>query len=270
MTRETDRDVLITLMVGRTVAEMYPKKKISLGEVVLEVKDFSLTGAFSDIRFALRRGEILGIFGLLGSGKDAIVEAIYGITERTTGDLVLKGSASSIRSPSQATKSHIGFVPIDRKKDGVALSMKVKENIVLANIDGLGNNLFINGTLFSQKARKWVKVLNIKTPGINTNTESLSGGNQQKVVLAKCLESGAQIIIMNEPTRGVDVGAKVEIYGIMEEICQNGGSIIMISSDIPEIMSLADRIIVVSKGAITAELEAGQYTQEKLLHAANL
>jgi len=269
-TRQTSRDQLITLMVGRTVAEMYPKQKIALGEVVLEVKDFELPGAFSDISFALRRGEILGMFGLLGCGKEEIIEAIYGITERASGELQLNGSAISVRSPSQATRSHIGCVPIDRKKDGVALSMRVKDNIVLANIDGLGKRLFINGALFNQKARKWVQALNIKTPGIDTGTSSLSGGNQQKVVLAKCLESGAQIIIMNEPTRGVDVGAKVEIYGIMEEICRNGGSIIMISSDLPEIMSLADRIIVVSKGAVTAELEAGQYTQEKLLHAANL
>jgi ABC-type sugar transport system ATPase subunit len=148
--------------------------------------------------------------------------------------------------------------------------MKVKENMVLANIEGLGKGIFINGTLFTEKAWKWVNALNIKTPGINTEVESLSGGNQQKVVLAKCLESAAQIVLMNEPTRGVDVGAKVEIYGIMEDICRNGGSIIMISSDIPEIMSLADRIIVVSKGAVTAELLAGQYTQDQLLHAANL
>jgi ribose transport system ATP-binding protein len=269
-TPQTSRDQLITLMVGRTVAEMYPKQKIALGEVVLEVKDFELPGAFSNIHFTLRRGEILGLFGLLGCGKDQIIEAIYGITERASGELLLKGGPASIHSPSQATRNHIGFVPIDRKKDGVALSMKVKENIVLANIGGLGKHLFINGLLFNQKARKWVRALNIKTPGIDTGAESLSGGNQQKVVLAKCLESGAQIIIMNEPTRGVDVGAKVEIYGIMEEICRNGGSILMISSDLPEIMSLADRIIVVSKGAITGVLEAGQYTQEKLLHAANL
>jgi ribose transport system ATP-binding protein len=216
------------------------------------------------------KSEILGIFGLLGCGKDEIVESIFGLLERDSGTIKILEKVINITSPYDSTRNKLGLIPVDRKNDGFALSMKVKENIVMANVHGLGDGWLINRKLYQKKAKRWIGALNIKTPSINTSTESLSGGNQQKVVLAKCLESEAKIIIMNEPTRGIDVGAKVEIYKIMETICENGGSILMLSSDFPEIMSLADRILVVSKGKITSKFSYGEYTQEKLLHAANI
>jgi len=268
-TGDTSREELITLMVGRAISEMYPKRRIEIGEPIFELRDFSLRGAFREVGFTLRGAEILGIFGLLGCGKDEIIESIFGLLERDAGTLWVSGKSVSIKAPFEATQNNLGLVPVDRKKDGFALSMKVKENIVMANVGGLGKGWMIDRRLYEDKAKKWVAALNIKTPSLNTITESLSGGNQQKVVLAKCLESGAKVVIMNEPTRGIDVGAKVEIYRIMESICEDGGSIIMLSSDLPEIMSLADRVLVVSKGRITAELAYGEYTQEMLLHAAN-
>jgi ABC-type sugar transport system ATPase subunit len=269
-TKVATRDELITLMVGRAISEMYPKQRIKVGEPVLSVEGFSLRGAFYDISFSLRKSEILGIFGLLGCGKDEIVGSIFGLLERDSGTLRISKQEVDIRGPYDSTQNNLGLIPVDRKNDGFALTMKVKENIVMANVKGLGDGWLINRKLYQEKAKKWIGALNIKTPNMNTTTESLSGGNQQKVVLAKCLESEARIIIMNEPTRGIDVGAKVEIYKIMESICENGGSIIMLSSDLPEIMSLADRILVVSKGKISARFTHGDYTQEKLLHAANL
>jgi putative xylitol transport system ATP-binding protein len=249
---------------------MYPKQRITIGPAVLAVEGFSLRGAFSDIHLSVRRSEILGIFGLLGCGKEELVEAIFGLREPDAGTLLLGGRPVTIRGPGDAARNALGLVPFDRKKDGFALSMKVKENIVMGNVEGLGAGWFIDRRLYAEKARKWIDALAIRTPGMDTGTESLSGGNQQKVVLAKCLESEAKIVIMVEPTRGIDVGAKVEIYGIMESICEGGGSIIMLSSDLPEIMSLADRILVIGKGRITAELAFGDYSQERLLHAANL
>jgi len=164
----------------------------------------------------------------------------------------------------------MGFMPIDRKLEGLALRLPVFSNITMANIDNIGSGFFINRDLEMKKSKKWVKDVNIKTPTLGTEVNSISGGNQQKIVLAKLLETGSRIFIMNEPTRGIDVGSKVDIYQIMESLCEAGAGIIMISSELPEILSMSDRIIVISKGKVTGEYKRGEANQEKLLHSATV
>jgi ABC-type sugar transport system ATPase subunit len=164
----------------------------------------------------------------------------------------------------------MGFMPIDRKLEGLTLTLSVSNNITMANIDNLGTGSLIDRELERKDAQKWVTDVKIKTPSLETDVNSLSGGNQQKIVLAKLLETGSRIFIMNEPTRGIDVGAKVDIYQMMENLCENGAGIIMISSELPEMLAMADRILIVSKGKITAEFGREEATQEKLLHAATI
>ncbi|HAX17905.1 MAG TPA: D-xylose ABC transporter ATP-binding protein, partial [Actinobacteria bacterium] len=234
-----------------------------------EVKELNAEG-LKDISFELRKGEILGIFGLLGSGRTSLVKALFGANPIKSGEIFIKGEKVSMKSPRNARDNKIGLVPLDRKMEGLALALGVKENITLANINELGKSFLINKRTETQKAEKWVNDLSIKTPGINTEVNSLSGGNQQKVVLARWLESGSEIIILNEPTRGIDVGAKIEIYKLMQDLCENGAAIIMVSSELPEILSIADRILVMSKGRFTEEYTKKEATEEKLLSAACL
>ena len=266
-TSETCSTDLVSMMVGRDIKDMYPKEKISIGEIVLKVKDLKAEG-IKNISFDLKKGEILGIFGLLGSGRTALVNALFGVNPIKSGIIILDGKNIKINNPRLAKNNKIGLVPVDRKHEGLALMLSVKDNITLANLKKMGSSFFINRKIEKQRAEKWINKLSIKTPSIHQEVNNLSGGNQQKVVIAKWLESGSNIFILHEPTRGVDVGAKVEIYKIMEELCKQGASIIMISSELPEILSIADRIIVLNKGTITDEFIGDEAEEEKLMHAA--
>ncbi len=267
VTGETNANELVSLMVGRDIKEMYPKREVPITEVVMEVKEMNAEG-LKDISFELRKGEILGIFGLLGSGRTSLVKALFGANPIISGEIFIKGEKVSMKSPRKARDNKIGLVPLDRKIEGLALALGVKENITLANINELGKSFLINKRIEARKAEKWVNDLNIKTPGIDTEVNSLSGGNQQKVVLARWLESGSEVIILNEPTRGIDVGAKIEIYKLMQDLCEKGAAIIMVSSELPEILSIADRILVMSKGRFTEGYSKKEATEEKLLSAA--
>jgi ABC-type sugar transport system ATPase subunit len=218
----------------------------------------------------LRAGEIVGLFGLLGSGRMNVLRALYGLDPCDSGTITVRGRAAAVASPSGALAAGIGYLPIDRKLEGLALSLPVSTNITMANIDRIGGGFFYNRQLERQKAEKWVRDVSIRTPDISTEVNSLSGGNQQKIVLAKLLETGSRIFLMNEPTRGIDVGAKVDIYQMMENLCEAGAGIIMISSELPEMLSMADRIIVIAKGQIKAEYSRQEATQEKLLAATTL
>ena len=268
-TRNTNENELVTSMVGRDIKDMYPKREVLIGEKIMEVKNL-ISDGFSNVSFNLRKGEILGIFGLLGSGRTSLVKALFGANKIKGGEIFIYGKKVNIKSPNIARGEKIGLVPLDRKVEGLALLMSVKENITLANIEDLGKNFLIMKSLEKEKAIKWINEIGIKTPTIDQEVNSLSGGNQQKVVLAKWLESGSQIIILNEPTRGIDVGAKIEIYNLMQDLCERGASIIMISSELPEILSIADRIIVMSKGRFTAEYSREEASEEQLLHSACL
>lgn len=266
-TADTDSNKLVEMMVGRDIKDMYPKREISIGKTVMEVKNLFAEG-INDISFELKKGEILGIFGLLGSGRSHLVKTLFGANKIKGGEIILNGKKLNLKGPSIARDEKIGLVPLDRKAEGLALIMGVKENITLANIKELGKSFLVNRRTERSKAQKWVKEIGIKTPSVSQEVNSLSGGNQQKVVLAKWLESGSKIIILNEPTRGIDVGAKIEIYKLMQDLCEQGDSIIMISSELPEIMSIADRILVMSKGRFTDEYLRKEASEEKLLHAA--
>lgn len=269
-TDKTNRMELISMMVGRELTEFYPKREVPIGETVLEVKGLTIQGIIEDISLTLKRGEILGLFGLLGSGRMNIVRALYGIDTYDSGEIVVEGEPVLITGPDVALQRSVGYMPIDRKIRGLALSLSVSNNITMANIDKLGSGVLIDKKLEQKKASKWVNDVKIKTPSLNTDVNSLSGGNQQKIVLAKLLETGSRIFLMNEPTRGIDVGAKVDIYQMMESLCEAGAGIVMISSEMPEMLSMADRIIVISKGKVTGEFNHKEADQEKLLHAATL
>jgi ABC-type sugar transport system ATPase subunit len=246
---------------------MYPKKEVEIGGTVMEVNNLKADG-FEDISFKLRKGEILGIFGLLGSGRSSLVKALFGANKIRSGQILINGKEVNIKNPSAARDKRVGLVPLDRKAEGLALIMGVKENITLANIKELGKSFLIDRKNERKRAGKWVDEVGIRTPSIDQEVNSLSGGNQQKVVLAKWLESGSQIIILNEPTRGIDVGAKIEIYKLMEDLCERGSSIIMISSELPEILSIADRIITMNKGVFTSQYLRNEASEEKLLSKA--
>ncbi|MCL5987207.1 MAG: sugar ABC transporter ATP-binding protein [Actinobacteria bacterium] len=267
-TSKTDRDELIRMMVGRELKDMYPKKKVPIGGIVLEVENLNVEDRLYDISFYLREGEILGIFGLLGSGRTELVNALFGAIPKLSGKIRVNGRVVNIKNPIDARANKLGLVPLDRKNEGLALILSVKENLTLSNIEDLGPGMLINKKNEEQKAIRWINEVNIKTPSILTEISSLSGGNQQKVVLAKWLESGSKIIILNEPTRGIDVGAKVEIYQLMENLCEKGAGIIMVSSELPEILSIADRIIVLNEGKLMAEFKQEEASQEKLMSAA--
>ncbi|MCL4416313.1 MAG: sugar ABC transporter ATP-binding protein, partial [Actinobacteria bacterium] len=268
-TTNTNENELVTLMVGRDIKDMYPKREVTIGKTVMEVKNLT-SDEFNNVSFNLRKGEILGIFGLLGSGRTSLVKALFGANKIKDGEIFINGKKVIIKSPNIARSERMGLVPLDRKAEGLALLMSVKENITLANIEELGKNFLIIKSLEREKAIKWINEIGIKTPTIDQEVNSLSGGNQQKVVLAKWLESGSQIIILNEPTRGIDVGAKIEIYNLMQDLCERGASIIMVSSELPEILSIADKIIVMSKGRFTAEYSRKEASEERLLHSACL
>ena len=269
-TSEAGMAQLISMMVGRELAEFYPKREVPVGDVLMEVNNLTIQGIIEDISFRLRAGEIVGLFGLLGSGRMNVLRALYGLDGYDGGRIIVRGSPAVIAGPNGALGHGIGYMPIDRKLEGLALTLPVSTNITMANIDRIGAGLVLNRKLERQKAGKWVQDVNIRTPDLATEVNSLSGGNQQKIVLAKLLETGSKIFLMNEPTRGIDVGAKVDIYQMMENLCEMGAGIVMISSELPEMLSMADRIVVIAKGRIAAEFSRQEATQEKLLQATTL
>lgn len=262
---ETTENELVNIMVGRKITDMYPKRKIPIGEIVLKVSDFSYKNIFKDVSFDLRRGEVLGLFGLLGSGITSLVRAIFGDFPTAKGMLKIKDEFVKVHNPIIAKKNSMGMIPLDRRSEGLFLDMDVKSNIIAANIDNIGGSVFLDRRIEKSEALKWISYFNIKAPSYDSEVRNLSGGNQQKVIIARWLESGSEIIILNEPTFGIDVGAKVEIYKLIEDLCEQGKSFILISSDIKEIMGIADRIIVMSNGRIVAECPQKEADSEKLM-----
>ncbi len=266
-TADTNKKELIEMMVGRTIEEMFPIGSREPGEVVFEVEDLS-GDDIHDVRFYIRKGEIVGLYGLMGSGRTAIVETLFAARERKTGIVKIRGKKVSASNPYQALKAGIAYLPAERKVDGLVLIHSVKANVSLASLDKIKRKLFLNLGKETRLVSDWIRKLNVKTPSLNAAVESLSGGNQQKVVFSKWMMTDPHVLILNEPTRGIDVGAKVEIYKIIEEFCKKGIAILIVSSELPEIMSICDRIYTVYGGRITAEMKKGEYTQEKLLYSA--
>ena len=261
---EIGRDDVIRLMVGRDLDETYPKEVMDAGRPVLEVKNLSRRGVLEDISFSVHAGEVVALAGLVGSGRTEIARCLFGADPWTSGDVILDGKPFHPRSPSDAIAAGIGFVTEDRKEQGVVLSLPVRENISLASLEKVSQLGFVRRGAERSEAQTSVKRLRVRTPSVEQRVGNLSGGNQQKVVLGKWLETPLKLLILDEPTRGIDVGAKREIYGIMNDLARDGVAILMISSELPEVLGMADRIIVVRDGRVAGSLPRSEATQEKV------
>ena len=261
------KEDMITKMVGRTIENEYPKRPHFVGAPLLEVENLN-SRKLHHVSFTLNRGEILGLVGLVGSGRTEIARAIFG-ADRVRGCRIrLDGKDVSINSPADAKKAGIALVPEDRKQQGLVLPFSVKSNISMAALAGLAKGGFLNRDGERQMAERQVAALGVKTPGIHTPVMTLSGGNQQKCVLGRWLETNSRVLILDEPTRGIDVGAKYEIYLLMKKIVENGGSVIMISSELPEVLNMSNRILTVSDGRITGEFDAEHTSAEEIMKSA--
>ena len=263
--KDTSIDEIVKLMVGRELKDYYPKriKADTKSKNILEVKNLNKEGLFSDINFTLKKGEILGVFGLVGSGRTEIVKAIFGALKFNEGEIYLEGKQLKTSGIENTIKHGIGLVPEDRHKEGLILCLSIMENLTLTVLRWMNRNGFIKLKEQEKTTIRFIKDLNIKTISKNTIISNLSGGNQQKVSIAKWLAAKSKILILDEPTRGVDIGAKAEIYKIMRDLTKQGLSIIMISSELPEILHLSDRILAVSKGKIACIFDNPENLKEE-------
>lgn len=265
---EVHREDLIHMMVGRELKDEYPKERFARGEEVLRVEGLGIDGAFQDVSFSLHKGEIMGLTGLVGAGRTEVARAIFGADKLHAGQIFLDGRPITVTSPQDAIRQGIGLLTEDRKTQGLVLGMSVRENTTLANLKDLVRFLFVDRGREREVTLKYVDDLRIKTPTIEQTAQNLSGGNQQKVVLAKWLFTGCRVLIFDEPTRGIDVGAKVEIYKLMNELVRNGVCILMISSELPEVLGMCDRILVMHEGRLAGELPRADADQERLMRLA--
>lgn len=269
MLAQTPQEELVRLMVGREIRDMYPKVEIPRGETVLEVQNLT-NQKIHDISFEVHAGEILGIFGLMGAGRTELCKAIFGAAPVESGEIRMHGKKVKIQTVSDAKKYGLAYLPNDRKAEGLLLQQTIRDNFASALIDRFTvcKGLIVDNQAITKNAENWVKKLNVSTPTIYKEAGALSGGNQQKVVVGKWLETNPEVIILNEPTRGIDVGAKVEIYTLMEELCKDGMAVVFVSSEQAELFGVADRIVVLSEGKKTGELTREQFDAEKLMQLA--
>ncbi len=267
-TPETDYDEIVSMMVGKNVSTLYPARDYHPNEIVFEVKNLRGRGV-RGVSLQLRRGEILGIVGLLGAGNIELSKLIYGVIPMKSGEIRINGAFADCSSPAKALRAGVGFVSDDRKQEGLVLIRSVRENISLPSLKKLVRRVFIDQRKEQEMVRQNIGKLNIKVSDPGQTVGNLSGGNQQKVVFAKVLETNPSICIFDEPTRGVDVGAKAEIYQIMDRLTQEGKSIILISSDLPELIGMSDRVLVMREGEIVKELIKGEASQETVLAYAS-
>jgi len=239
-------------------------------EVVLSVKNLSAGRAVKDVSFELRKGEILGFSGLMGAGRTEVARLIFGADKKDSGEINIKGKLANINNPKDAVENGIGYLSEDRKQYGIILDMDISNNTILPSLDNYINNGIIEDKRIDELSSRYIKELKTKTPSTKQILRNLSGGNQQKVVIAKWLARDCDILIFDEPTKGIDVGAKSEIYSLMNELTKQGKSIIMISSDMTEVLRMSDRIAIMCEGRKTGELSIADATQEKILHYATL
>jgi rhamnose transport system ATP-binding protein len=259
---------LITAMVGREINDLFPKPEVEIGEEVLKVEKLNRTGYFKDVSFRVRKGEILGLTGLVGAGRTEVVQTIFGIEGLDSGKIYMNGREVRINKPQDAMKLGIGLLPEDRQHQGLILDWGIGRNITLPVISELGKGFLTDEKKERAVAKELAERVDTKAVTLFDKASSLSGGNQQKIVVAKLLASDLKVIILDEPTKGVDVGAKAAIYEIMGELAKQGYAIIMISSEMPEILGMSDRIVVMCDGRVTGELKRGEATQEGILEKA--
>jgi inositol transport system ATP-binding protein len=267
-TTDLDKNSLISLMVGREIDKLFSENSMAQAEVVLKVQNLHKKGKFSEINFEVHAGEVFGIAGLMGAGRTEIARAIYGLGSIDGGDLILKGKTIKIRSPKDAIREGIGYVSEDRKALGFIPELSVKDNISLSSLLNYSKGWFIDTKIEQEACFKIAEDLKIRAAGLSQKAMNLSGGNQQKVVIAKVLLAQPALIILDEPTRGIDIGAKHEIYKQIKQLAEKGLAIIMISSELPEILGMSDRILVLSKGKQTAILTQQEASQEKIMQYA--
>ncbi len=263
--RNLGQQTLIRMMVGRDITDVFPKADAEIGEVILEAKDIQLGRKVRDVSFQLRRGEVLGIAGLVGAGRSELVETIFGIRHKTGGQIFKNGRELRITHPRHAIRNGIALITEDRKTTGLDLIASVQDNITMASLGRVSRGGLLHKNQEKKAARRYIQALRVKAPDEKVLAGNLSGGNQQKVVIAKWLMTEPDVIILDEPTRGIDVGAKRDIYLLIGEFVKQGKAVIMISSEIPEIMGLSDRVLVMAGGRLTGELTREEFSQERIM-----
>lgn len=266
--QESDQNQLIRMMVGRSLGEIFPVRGATQPDLAFEVKNLTKEGEFSNISFSIKHGEILGMFGLVGSGRTQVVRCIFGAEPFTKGEILLDGKAIHPKSPRQAVSAGIALVTEDRKRDGLVMVCTIRDNASMASFSKLGNLGIINRRKQASEVQQKVNELDVRPPILDRLASHLSGGNQQKLVLAKWLLTQAKVLILDEPTRGVDVATKVEIYHIINDLAARGMGILLISSELPEILGMSDRALVMREGHLVGEFSRSQATEESLLSAA--
>ena len=265
---QTNKVRLITMMVGRELTEMFPKEVAPIGEVVLSVHHLTRAGIIEDVSFDLRRGEILGIAGLMGAGRTTVIESIFGIHKLDAGEVIIKGKKTQINSPADAIKNGLALLTEDRKLTGIMGVLPVRDNMMIASLPNYEKKGFLDRRLIETTYKQEKNRLDIKSPSMHQLIKLLSGGNQQKVLVSRWLLTSPDILILDEPTRGIDVGAKAEIHRLMSKLAQEGKAIIMISSELPEILGMSDRILVMHEGKVGGIFERKDASQEAIMQAA--
>ncbi|MDK1374469.1 MULTISPECIES: sugar ABC transporter ATP-binding protein [unclassified Sinorhizobium] len=263
------RDDIIRMMVGREITQMFPKEEVPIGDIVLSVKNLTLDRVFSDVSFDVRAGEILGVAGLVGSGRSNVAETLFGVTPASSGTIAIDGKEVVIDNPNTAIRHRMAFLTEDRKDTGCLLILDILENMQIAVLqDKFVKRGFVSEKAIAAACEEMSRKLRVKTPNLQERIENLSGGNQQKVLIGRWLLTNPRILILDEPTRGIDVGAKAEIHRLVTELARNGVAVIMISSEMPEVLGMSDRIMVMHEGRVTGFLDRAEATQIKVMELA--
>lgn len=272
---EYDREVIVSDMIGRKITTMYPRRNTEIGEEVLRIENLTVEhpriqnrNLIENVSFSLRKGEVLGLAGLIGAGRTEVLSTIYGMYRKKTGRIIMNGVEVNIRNEEDAMKNGISLVTEDRKKDGLLFLSGIKGNLTINNLKNICRRGIINRKLEEARALKYFKQMRVKAPGIETSVLALSGGNQQKVVIGRALNTEPAIILLDEPTKGIDVGSKNEIYNLINDLVGIGVSIIMVSSELPELMEMCDRFIVMANGTVVAEMSKEEVSEKDIMLAA--
>ena len=265
---DLDLDQVVRMMVGRNLGELYPKKEVEQGEVVLEAENLEDGRELHSVSLTLKAGEILGIAGLAGAGRTALAETVFGVRPATKGQIKIGGRMAPVKHPGKAIQLGMGFVPEDRKLQGLFLNMAIRENVVISSLPKVSRFSFVNFPQADKLAREFIEKLKIRTPSVKQLVRNLSGGNQQKVIIARWLTLNPRILILDEPTRGIDVATKAEIHALMNELAMDGVAVMVVSSDLPEVLGVSDRILVMRAGRVVAEFTRQEATQDEIMHAA--
>ncbi|WP_100065232.1 sugar ABC transporter ATP-binding protein [Miniphocaeibacter massiliensis] len=265
---DTNMEDIVKMMIGRELGDRFPKRNHNIGSTVLEVRELAKDEFIKGINFELKKGEVLGVSGLMGAGRTEIMELIFGKRKKSSGSILVENNEVKIYNPSDAIKNGIAFVTEDRKTEGLLLDKTIEENITLPNLDVVSKSGVLNKSKIVDLSEKSIKDFRIRSTGINHKVEELSGGNQQKVVLGKWIATNPKILILDEPTRGVDIGAKQDIYNIINKLAEEGVGIVMVSSELPEILGMSDRVMVVREGEVKGILNINEANQEKIMTLA--